>query len=218
MNYCPIRGIIIHVNRLDYDKLMQTEIKTLAGRRTKILLHSCCAPCSSACLERLKESFDITVLYYNPNIGEEEYIRRKLEQIRLLESTGWADFLDCDHDEDEFYSLCSGMESEHEGGMRCKKCYTLRIERTAEEASMRGFEYFTSTLTVSPLKSAKVINEIGERAAIGKRSKWLYSDFKKRNGYLRSCELSKEYSLYRQSFCGCEFSKNAAKSAGAIQI
>ncbi len=205
--FAPRSGIIVHMNRPDYDKLMQSVIAALDGRRAKLLLHSCCAPCSSACLERLKDSFDITVLYYNPNIGGEEYQRRKAEQIRLLRETGWAEFMDCDHDERQFYTICAGLEAEREGGARCLKCYELRIGRTAKEAEAGGFEYCPTTLAIGPLKSAAAINAIGERAAAGLKAAWLYSDFKKRGGYLRSCELSREHSLYRQNYCGCEYSR-----------
>ena len=192
------------MNNRNFDKLMLEEIAALKGTKT-LLLHCCCAPCSSACLERLKDYFKITVLFYNPNIGGEEYERRKGELIRLIKETGWADFLDCDHLEEEFYSAVKGMESCPEGGNRCRECFRLRLEKTAELADENNFDYFTTTLTVSPLKDAALINKIGE--SLKGSSKWLYSDFKKRNGYLRSCELSKEYSLYRQDYCGCEFSR-----------
>lgn len=195
------------MNKADYDKMMQKQIEELGGKRAKLLLHSCCAPCSSACLERLKDFFDITVLYYNPNIEDEEYNLRKSEQTRFLKETGWADILDCDHDAEKFYGLARGLENVPEGGARCLKCYELRLERTAEEAEMGGYDYFTTTLTISPQKSSQVLNAIGERLAEGKNAKWLYSDFKKRGGYLRSCELAREYSLYRQNYCGCVFSR-----------
>ena len=167
-------------------------------------MHCCCAPCSSACLERLKDDFKITVFFYNPNIGGEEYARRKAELIRFIQTTGWADFLDCDHDENEFYSAVKGLENEKEGGARCEKCFRLRLEKTKEVADAEGYDYFATTLTVSPLKNAALINALGEE--IG-GEKWLYSDFKKKNGYLRSTQLSKDYSLYRQNYCGCIFSK-----------
>ena len=198
------------MNRPDYDKIMQSEAARLTekcGRKPRLLLHSCCAPCSSACLERLKDSFEITVFYYNPNIGGEEYLKRKAEQLRLLKETGWADILDCDYEAEKFAKACAGLEDAPEGGARCIKCFELRIGRTAEEAERGGFDCFTTTLTVSPLKNASAINLIGERAAAGKNTVWLHSDFKKRGGYLRSCELAREHNLYRQDYCGCEFSK-----------
>lgn len=190
---------------LQYDKLMQKQLEGAQGK--KLLLHCCCAPCSSACLERLKDVFRITVLFYNPNIPDPEYGRRKAELIRFITKTGWADFLDCDHDESSFYGEIKGLEREKEGGARCEKCFELRLKMTAELA--KDYDYFTTTLTISPLKDAALINEIGEKLGGGK---WLYSDFKKRDGYLESTRLSKEYGLYRQDFCGCVYSmrdKNA---------
>ena len=166
------------MNRTDYDKLMQRQIAELRGRKAKLLLHSCCAPCSSACLERLKDAFDITVFYYNPNIEDAEYQKRKAEQQRLLEQTGWADFLDCEHSPEDFYAVARGMEALPEGGKRCLECYALRIGRTAETAEKLGYEYFASTLTISPQKSSSAINAAGERAQRGRACKWLYSDFK----------------------------------------
>ena len=201
-----------NMNKPDYDKLMQQEIKKLNGRKATLLLHSCCAPCSSACLERLKDYFRITVFYYNPNIEDEEYSKRKAEQIRLIKETGWADIADCEHDAERFYDMSRGLEDCPEGGARCLKCYELRIRRTAEEAEKLGFEYFATTLTVSPLKSSAAINAIGEKVAAEFSANWLYSDFKKRNGYLRSCQLAGEHNLYRQNYCGCEFSRKAREN------
>lgn len=175
---------------------------------TRLLLHSCCAPCSSACLERLKDTFDITVLYYNPNIDEEtEYEKRKAEQIRFLQETGWAKILDCDHDKQAFETIAKGLESAPERGARCYKCYALRLERTAQEAQEKGFEWFCTTLSLSPHKNAEWLNELGEAFGTKYGVRYLVSDFKKKGGYPRSIELSKEYGLYRQDFCGCRFSK-----------
>ena len=199
------------MNKVDFDKLMQNEIAALGGRRAKLLLHSCCAPCSSACLERLKEHFEITVFYYNPNIEEDEYALRKAEQIRFLKETGWADILDCDHEAEKFAGIAAGLENAPEGGARCLKCYELRLARTADEAERRGFDYFATTLTISPQKSSAALNSIGEKLAEGRKVKWLHSDFKKRGGYLRSCELAREHELYRQNFCGCKISRLAAE-------
>ena len=201
-----------NMNKPDYDKLMQQEIKKLNDRKATLLLHSCCAPCSSACLERLKDYFRITVFYYNPNIEDEEYSKRKAEQIRFIKETGWADIADCEHDAERFYDMSRGLEDCPEGGARCLKCYELRIRRTAEEAEKLGFEYFATTLTVSPLKSSAAINAIGEKVAAEFSANWLYSDFKKRNGYLRSCQLAGEHNLYRQNYCGCEFSRKAREN------
>ena len=186
---------------------MENEIASFQKKHS-LLLHCCCAPCSSACLERLKDFFDITVLYYNPNIEDEEYLRRKAELSRLIGETGWAKEIDCDRDKKSYYTAVRGLENEPEGGKRCEVCFELRLEKTAEVAEKHNFDYFATTLTISPLKNAFIINEIGERLAEGKKVKWLYSDFKKRNGYLQSLRLSEKYSLYRQNYCGCVYSKN----------
>lgn len=195
------------MNRPDYDKLMQAEIGALKGCRPRLLLHSCCAPCSSACLERLKDSFKVTVFYYNPNIEAGEYEVRKAEQLRLLEETGWADALDCAYAPEDFAAVAAGYEDAPEGGARCARCFTLRLARTAQEAKRGGFDYFGTTLTVSPLKNAAVINEIGAELAVKYGVKWLPSDFKKRGGYQQSIVLSREHRLYRQNYCGCVYSK-----------
>ncbi len=195
----------------NFDKEMEELIKS-TPKGTKLLLHSCCAPCSSACLERLKEHFSVTVLYYNPNIDDrKEYEKRKAEQIRFLEETGWADFIDCDHEVENFYGAVKGMEELPERGARCYVCYKLRMEKTAEIAKKNGFAHFGTTLTLSPYKNAKWLNEIGEEVGGRYELNYLFSDFKKKNGYRRSIELSNEYGLYRQDFCGCSFSKNKEK-------
>ena len=195
------------MNAKNYNALMEKEIAVF-DKKHSLLLHCCCAPCSSACLERLKDYFDITVLYYNPNIEDEEYFKRKAELSRLIKETGWAKEIDCDRDKEKYYSAVRGLEKEPEGGKRCEVCFQLRLEKTVEIAEKLGFDYFATTLTISPLKDAKLINGIGERLADGKRTKWLYSDFKKRDGYLQSIRLSEKYSLYRQDYCGCIYSKN----------
>lgn len=182
--------------------IKKTEIKP------KLLMHACCAPCSSACLERIKDFFDITVYYYNPNIDSiEEYSKRSAEQKRLCGIFG-VDFIAESYVPEEFYEVAKGFENAPEGGERCGKCFYLRLKKTADKAKQRGFEYFTTTLTLSPLKDATLLNEIGERVAAETGVKWLPSDFKKKGGYLRSIELSNEYGLYRQNYCGCIFSKN----------
>lgn len=194
-------------NKINYDKIMQEQMAN-AEKGTTLLLHSCCAPCSSACLERLKEKFKITLLYYNPNIDEEgEYEKRKAEQIRFLQETGWATFLDCDHDKEAFEEIAKGLEQEPERGSRCYACYALRLQKTAEIAAQKGFAYFATTLTLSPHKNADWLNEIGEKQGSKYGVKYLFSDFKKQGGYYRSTALSAEYGLYRQDFCGCRFSK-----------
>ena len=190
-----------------YDKEMTETIKTLE-KGTRLLLHSCCAPCSSACLERLKDFFKITVFYYNPNIDDrEEYEKRKAEQIRFLKETGFADFLDCDHDKEAFEEMAKGYETEPERGKRCYLCYELRLSKTAQTAKEKGFSWFATTLTLSPYKNAEWLNEIGEKVGGRYGVNYLCTDFKKQGGYHRSIELSKEYALYRQDFCGCRFSK-----------
>lgn len=188
---------------------MRGQIGRLGGKK-KLLLHCCCAPCSSACLERLKDFFSVTVLFYNPNIEDGEYEKRKAEMLRLLKETGWADFSDCDHDTAEFYQAVKGLENFPEGGKRCEKCFYLRLSKTRDEAEKGGFDFFTTTLTLSPLKNAALINSIGEELG---GEKWLYCDFKKKNGYLRSLELSKKYGLYRQDYCGCVFSRRVKPEA-----
>ena len=189
----------------------ETEMLALlatARKGERLLLHSCCAPCSSACLERLKDTFTITVLYYNPNIDERsEYEKRKAEQIRFLRETGWADILDCDHDPSAFERIAQGYETEPERGARCYRCYKLRLEKTARTAKEGGYDKFATTLTLSPYKNADWLNEIGAELEKTYGVQYLPSDFKKKGGYHRSIELSKEYGLYRQDFCGCKYSK-----------
>ena len=186
---------------------MQEQMKNIE-KGTPLLLHSCCAPCSSACLERLKDVFKVTVLYYNPNIDERaEYEKRKAEQIRFLRETGWADVLDCDHDAQSFEKMAKGKENEPERGARCYDCYALRLEKTAQVAKENGFSWFGTTLTLSPHKNVDWLNEIGEKVGGRYAINYLYSDFKKQGGYYRSIDLSKEYNLYRQDFCGCKYSK-----------
>ena len=194
------------MNAVNYDKLMQEELK--GARDKRLLLHSCCAPCSSHCLSELSPQIGVTVFYYNPNLDcAEEYEKRKREQIRFLRETGLADFLDCDYAPEDYLFSVRGLEEEKEGGARCAVCFRLRLERTAREAKARGFDYFATTLTVSPLKNAKLINTIGFAVAEEVGVRYLPSDFKKRGGYLHSVKLSEEYGLYRQDYCGCAFSK-----------
>ena len=194
------------MNAVNYDKLMQEELR--GARDKRLLLHSCCAPCSSHCLSELSPQIGVTVLYYNPNLDcAGEYEKRKREQLRFLRETGLADFLDCDYAPEDYLAAVRGLEEEKEGGARCAVCFRLRLERTAREAKARGFDYFATTLTVSPLKNAKLINTIGFAVAEEAGVKYLPSDFKKRGGYLHSVKLSEEYGLYRLDYCGCAFSK-----------
>ena len=194
------------MNAVNYDKLMQEELR--GARDKRLLLHSCCAPCSSHCLSELSPQIGVTVLYYNPNLDcAGEYEKRKREQLRFLRETGLADFLDCDYAPEDYLAAVRGLEEEKEGGARCAVCFRLRLDRTAREAKARGFDYFATTLTVSPLKNAKLINTIGFAVAEEVGVRYLPSDFKKRGGYLHSVKLSEEYGLYRQDYCGCAFSK-----------
>ena len=192
----------------NYQREMEAEIGCLEGRNPTLLLHSCCGPCSSAVLERLTEHFRVTLLYYNPNIEpEEEYEHRLSEQKRLLGLLpGEIPLLPCDYDHAAFEAFAPALADAPEGGERCLACFALRLNHTAELAKAHGFEYFTTTLSVSPHKNADNVNRIGEEA--GKRFgvKYLFADFKKKNGYLRSLELSREYGLYRQNYCGCRYS------------
>lgn len=196
------------MNAVNYNAEMRKTIKSFNGEKKKLLLHACCAPCSSACLERLKDFFDVSVFFYNPNIEDEEYLKRKAELIRFINETGWAEIVDCGHDTATFYSAVSGYENCEEGGERCALCFKLRLAETAKTAAAGGYDYFCTTLTISPLKDAALINRIGAETGARYGVKWLFSDFKKENGYLRSLQLSKEHSLYRQNYCGCVFSQN----------
>lgn len=199
----------------NFDKEMEKIILGLKrkGEKPKLLLHSCCAPCSTACIERIKDAFDITVYYYNPNLDtEEEFNLRAKEQLRYCGEVGVNCIVE-NYNKSEFLSAATGLEHLPEGGARCLECFNLRLKKTAEKAKEHGFEYFTTTLTVSPLKNANKLNEIGKAVADKIGVKFLPTDFKKKNGYLRSIELSKEYNLYRQNYCGCEFSKNSLPNA-----
>lgn len=177
--------------------------------KPSLLLHSCCAPCSSAVLERISKYFKITILFYNPNITDyEEYLKRKEELKRLIKDVGYdIKIMDCDYDKEKFISLALGLENKKEGDIRCYKCYKLRLEKTAMEARNNNFDYFTTTLSISPYKNSKWLNEIGEELALKYNINYLYADFKKKNGYKRSVELSNIYHLYRQDYCGCIYSK-----------
>ena len=206
------------MNKINYQKKLENIIER--NKREDILpsllLHSCCAPCSSYTIEYLSDYFKISVLYYNPNISpRKEYEKRKAEQIRLIESMpvkNDVNFADCDYDCNEFFKIAKGYEDCSEGGERCFRCYEQRLRRTAQEAQKGGYDYFCTTLSISPLKNAQKINEIGERLSEEYGVLWLPSDFKKREGYKRSIELSKEYNLYRQNFCGCVYSRREAEN------
>lgn len=204
------------MNKINYQKILDKEIEKIQKEKEKktLLLHSCCAPCSSYVLEYLSKYFEITDLYYNPNIFlEEEYIYRSNELRRLIDEMPAkipVKYISCEYTPEDFNEIAKGREKEKEGGERCFLCYRLRLEKTAQIAMENNFDYFTTTLSISPLKNAEKLNEIGREMSEKYGVKYLYSDFKKRNGYKRSVELSKEYELYRQNFCGCVYSKAEA--------
>lgn len=198
--------------KINYEILMEKQLKEIekTGIKPKLLLHSCCAPCSSAILEFLQNYFDITVYFYNPNITfEEEYYKRLNEQREYHEKRGYSiKVIEGKYDpREDFFKQVKGLEDRKEGGERCFKCYTLRMEATAQKAKELGFDYFSTVLSISPLKNAQWINEIGEELSEKYGIKFLNGDFKKKNRYLRSTEISREYELYRQDYCGCVFSK-----------
>lgn len=212
--------------KMDQQRNYQKELEKILGKldgwgsaAPGLLLHSCCAPCSSYCMEYLREYFRLTVFYYNPNITErEEYRKRVQEELRLIEAYNMRgkkiEVIEGDYEPDRFLEMAKGLETCAEGGERCFGCYELRLRKTAELAKKLNFDYFTTTLTISPLKNAAKLNEIGEQLAEEYDVRWLPSDFKKRGGYQRSIELSKEYGLYRQNYCGCVFSKKEAERVG----
>lgn len=222
------------MNKRNYARELENKIEQFQKNEEypRILLHACCAPCSSYCLEYLREYFDVTVFFYNPNItASSEYDMRISEEKRLINEynsqveSGKFDgmnsdnrarkisIIDADYEPSDFFEAVKGYEDCKEGGERCRKCFELRLRETARAAIENGFDYFTTTLTISPLKNADVLNEVGEAAArelsekMGQEVSFLPSDFKKKNGYKRSIELSQKFGLYRQDFCGCSFSK-----------
>lgn len=205
------------MNKRNYQREMEEIIleNEKEGRIPTLLLHSCCAPCSSYSLEMLAEHFCITDFYYNPNITRrEEYEKREEELLRLIERQPHlhpVTFLHGRYDPESFFSLAKGLEDCPEGGERCFRCYELRLRETAKAAAEGAFDYFTTTLTISPLKNAQKLNEIGERLAARYGVRWLPTDLKKKGGYQRSIELSREYGLYRQDYCGCVYSEAEAR-------
>ena len=201
------------MNKINYQKEFEHIVNELQGdgRIPSLLLHSCCAPCSSYCIETLSEYFHVTVFYYNPNIyPDEEYYHRVKEQqsfIQKFPTKYPVSFIEGDFEKERFYSeVAKGLEKEPERGARCMKCYDLRLRETAKRAKAEGMDYFCTTLSISPMKDAQALNQIA--LAIGQELgiAYLPSDFKKNNGYLRSCEISREYDMYRQDYCGCVFS------------
>lgn len=199
----------------NYGLILENTLKRIKeeGTRPTLLLHACCAPCSSYVLEYLSEFFDITLYYHNPNIyPEEEFSFRLAELGRFVNEAGYSiPIQHPEYDSREFFDAVRGMESLAEGGDRCRVCYELRLRKSAQAAKDGGFDYFTTTLSISPYKNAQWLNEIGTSLEAEYGVKYLYSDFKKKNGYKRSIELSGEYGLYRQDYCGCVYSKTEAE-------
>ncbi len=205
------------MNKRNYQRELEQLIDNIEpGRVPALLLHACCAPCSSYCLEYLSQHFSITVLFYNPNISPAEEYQKRVDEIRRLISELPAknkiSLIEGRYLPEEFYSSVKGLELEPEGGKRCPVCFELRLREAALTAKKLGFDYFTTTLSISPLKDAEKLNDIGKMLSDEYGVAYLYSDFKKKNGYKRSIELSREYNLYRQNFCGCVFSKRDSKN------
>ena len=207
---------------MNYQIECEKIIAGLNSKNNRLLLHSCCAPCSSYVLVYLRKYFRITVFYYNPNISfQEEYTRRAEEQKRFIdelnqkkeEGTYPIDYVEGDFEPDCFFEVAKGLEKEREGGERCFRCYELRLRKTAERAKLNQYDFFTTTLSISPLKAAAKLNEIGVALSEEYGVSYLLSDFKKKNGYKTSVELSKEYNLYRQDYCGCVYSREERRLA-----
>lgn len=195
---------------MNYDLLMEEQIKNIP-KGSELLLHACCAPCSSAVLERIANHFKVVIFYYNPNISEEEEYQKRVNELKKFISCFKTKYevslVEGKYEPERFFEIARGLENEPEKGSRCFKCYKLRLEETAKIADQLGYNYFCTTLTLSPHKNSKWLNEIGEKLDKDYQATYLYSDFKKKNGYKRSIELSKEYDLYRQDYCGCIYSK-----------
>ena len=209
------------MNKINYQKELEHLIDKLPDHHRRLFLHSCCAPCSSYCLEYLRQYFDVTVFYYNPNISFLEEYRHRVEELKRLVSTlneeakgsemlNQIALLEGTYEPEKFFEATKGLEDCPEGGERCFICYELRLRRTAELARELGFSYFTTTLSISPYKDAEKLNAIGRKLSEEYEVSYLYSDFKKKDRYKRSFALSREYGLYRQEFCGCPFSREEA--------
>lgn len=209
--------------KTDYNKEMEKILEKIENENAcpRLLLHTCCAPCSTAVIKRLANYFKITVFYYNPNISpKEEYEKRKEEQKRFIKESALKNItlLDCDYENELFTQIAKGLEQEKEGGKRCPKCFNLRLEKTAKKAKEENFDYFGTSLTVSPYKNAEILNKIGKMLEEKYQVTFLPSDFKKKNGYKESIELSKKYHLYRQDYCGCIFSKEEREQQKKIKL
>lgn len=206
---------VVAMNKINYQKELEKVIQNNTAQKITptLLLHACCAPCSSYCLEYLSQFFNIIVYYFNPNISlKEEYEYRLNEEKRLISLMNFKNtvsIIDGEYEPKNFFEAVKGLEKEPEGGKRCAECFKLRLRATAKKAKEINADYFTTTLTISPLKNADLLNKIGAEFAKEYGVEWLYSDFKKKEGYKRSIVLSKEYDLYRQNYCGCVFSKTA---------
>ncbi len=204
------------MNRINYQKQLEEVLKRMKeeGERKRLLLHACCAPCSSYCLEYLREAFALTVFFYNPNLTEQEEYRRRVEEEKRLialmngqEGSSQIEILEGRYEPERFLEAAKGLETCKEGGERCVRCFALRLGETARVAAEGGFDFFTTSLTISPLKNSALLNRIGAQEGERYGVRFLPSDFKKNNGYLRSTQLSRLYDLYRQNYCGCIYSK-----------
>ena len=200
---------------MNYQLKMEEILKENKDKTPRLLLHSCCAPCSSYVLEYLTNYFQITILFYNPNISSKEEYEKRLNELKRLvlelPHSNKIEIVEGRYNQEEFFSIAKGLEDIPEGGERCFKCYRLRMEEAAKYAKENDFDYFTTTLSISPHKNSNKLNEIGEDLSNKYQINYLYADFKKKNGYKRSIELSREYNLYRQDFCGCIYSKRERK-------
>lgn len=202
------------MEKINYQNKLLEIVKGFNDEKPTVLLHSCCGPCSTQVIDFLKSYFNIIIYYYNPNIEPfEEYLKRKQEQIRFIneynnKNLDKIKYIDSDYDNESFESFIKGLEREPEGGARCSKCFYLRLKNTALKAKENNFDYFGTTLTVSPHKNSQVINKIGESISNELNIKFIYGDFKKNDGYKKSIEFSKIYNLYRQDYCGCKYGRN----------
>lgn len=202
------------MNKINYDAVMTEtlEMISLSGKKTALLLHACCAPCASAVVEKLKDYFDVTLFYYNPNVYPLAEYEKRYDNLNKLARHFGVKLIKYGYDPDEYYKKVIGLEGEKEGGARCKVCTFMRIEKCAEYAKDNGFDYFATTLSISPLKNAESLNEQGKACSERFGVKFLFADFKKKDGYKRSIELCKELDIYRQHYCGCKFAKELSEN------